>query len=71
VHAEANAIAYAARWGISLEGAELFTSASPCLACCQLIVNSGMVRVSYGKLFRETMGVELLIEAGIVVEQWA
>jgi hypothetical protein len=30
-----------------------------------------MVRVSYGKLFRETMGVELLIEAGIVVEQWA
>src|SRR5687768_9195248 len=35
VHAEANAVAYAARFGISLEGAELHSTDSPCLPCAQ------------------------------------
>lgn len=65
VHAEANVIAFAARWGISLEGAELFTTHSPCLTCAQLIVNSGIIRVVYGELFRTVEGLKLLEEAGI------
>lgn len=70
VHAEANVIAYAARWGIQLEGAELFTTHSPCVSCCQLIVNSGVTRVVFGELFREADGLFLLQGAGIVVEQF-
>ena len=69
VHAEANVIAYAARWGIKLEGAELFTTHSPCLACCQLIVNSGVSRVVFAQLFREAEGLWLLKSGGIIVEQ--
>jgi dCMP deaminase len=69
VHAEANVIAYAARWGIWLEGAELFTTHSPCLSCCQLLVNTGISRVVFEVLFREAEGLDLLIEAGIMVEQ--
>ena len=45
VHAEANAIAYAARYGISLEGAELYSTFMPCLACAQLVINAGIQQI--------------------------
>ena len=40
VHAEANAIAFAARHGVRTEGAELHTTHSPCLTCAKLIINA-------------------------------
>lgn len=67
VHAEVNAIAYAARWGIRIEGADLFTTHSPCIACSQLIVNSGIVRVVYNHEFRETDGLDMLRSAGVIL----
>ena len=69
VHAEANVVAYAARWGIRLEGAEIFTTHSPCLTCCKLLVNTGISRVVFAELFREADGLNLLSSAGIEVEQ--
>jgi dCMP deaminase len=45
VHAEANAIAQAARTGTSIEGATIYTTASPCYDCLKLIINAGIVRV--------------------------
>jgi dCMP deaminase len=67
VHAEANAIAYAARWGIQIEGAELFTTFSPCLPCGQLIINSGITRVVYGGVHRDQRGLTLCELAGIKI----
>lgn len=67
VHAEANAIAFAAKHGVSLNGAELFTTLDPCLACAQLIVNAGIVRVVSGERYRNDDGPRLLRRAGIVV----
>jgi len=69
VHAEANVVAYAARWGIRLEGAEIFTTHSPCLSCCQLLVNTGISRLVFDALFREAEGIIFLQQAGIEVEQ--
>src|SRR5207248_3049822 len=43
VHAESNAIAFAAKHGISTTGAELFTTMTVCLNCAKLVVN-GPVR---------------------------
>jgi deoxycytidylate deaminase len=37
VHAEANAILQAAKNGVSLDGGELYTTASPCWNCFKLI----------------------------------
>lgn len=65
VHAEANAIAYAARYGIKVEGAELYTTFSPCLACGQLVINAGITRVFYGAYHRDQRGLELIRMAGI------
>lgn len=65
VHAECNAIAFAARYGISLEGAEMHTTDSPCLPCAQLMINSGIVRVRYLREYRRREGLELLRAAGV------
>jgi dCMP deaminase len=70
VHAEANAIAYAARWGIQIEGADLFSTCVPCLACAQLVINSGIHRVVAAAPYRDPAGEKLLISAGLEVVDW-
>ncbi|MFH1751325.1 MAG: dCMP deaminase family protein [archaeon] len=47
IHAEANAIAYASRMGVSLNGATLYTTLAPCFVCLKLLVNAGIKKVFY------------------------
>lgn len=70
VHAEAGAIAYAARAGVALEGSTLYCNYSPCLDCAKLIINSGIRRVVYEKAYRKTEGLRFLVEAGIAAAQY-
>ena len=65
VHAEANAIAFSARHGISVEGAHLYTTHLPCLGCSQLIVNAGIRQVTYQNDYRLRGGLYLLRQAGV------
>ncbi len=53
VHAEANAILQAAKNGVSIDGAEIYTTASPCWNCFKLIANAGIRRISFGEFYRE------------------
>lgn len=53
VHAEANAIAQAARNGVAIDGSTIYITASPCWSCFKLIANSGIVRVCYGEFYRD------------------
>jgi dCMP deaminase len=69
VHAEANAIAFAAKHGLRVDGATLHTTLSPCYACSQFIINAGLVRVVFNRPYRDPSGIDLLREAGITVEQ--
>lgn len=52
IHAEANAILWAGRSGISCEGADIYVTMSPCEDCCKLIVASGISRVFYQVEYR-------------------
>ena len=45
VHAEQNAIAQAARLGVSIEGGTLYCRMTPCRVCAMLIINCGIIRV--------------------------
>ncbi|MDR2007831.1 MAG: cytidine/deoxycytidylate deaminase family protein [Alphaproteobacteria bacterium] len=45
IHAEQNAIIYAARYGVSINGATLYCTMTPCPVCCMLIIASGIKRV--------------------------
>jgi dCMP deaminase len=47
VHAEQNAFITAARYGIHVEGATLYTTLSPCFGCLKEAVQAGVERVVY------------------------
>jgi len=49
IHAEKNAINFAARHGIALEGSELFCTYCPCYECAKDIIQAGIVRVVFEK----------------------
>lgn len=53
VHAETNAIAMAAKYGISLKEATCYTTASPCWPCFKMLINSGIRVVKYGEFYRK------------------
>jgi dCMP deaminase len=65
VHAEANAIIQAARNGVRIDGGEMYTTASPCWPCFQLIANAGLVRVYYGEFYRDERSLKVAREVGI------
>ena len=69
LHAEANALTKVAKSGNSAEGATLYVTASPCLECSKLIIQSGIRRVVYSDEYRLDDGIKLLRRAVIEVEK--
>lgn len=69
-HAEANAIAFAAKQGISTDGATLYVTVSPCDVCARLIIAAGIQAVEYTEEYRDPRGVKLLNQAGIPARYW-
>ena len=65
IHAEANAIIQAARNGVNISGAELYTTASPCWSCFKLIANSGIRRIYYGEFYRDERSLQVARQAGV------
>ena len=65
LHAEANAITKIARSSQNSDGATLYVTASPCIDCAKLIIQSGIRRVVYGEKYRLDDGIRLLQRAGI------
>jgi dCMP deaminase len=45
IHAEQNALIQASRVGVSLQGATLYCTMTPCYTCAKLIINAGIIRV--------------------------
>ena len=65
LHAEANAITKIANSSNSCEGATMYVTASPCIECAKLIIQSGIRRVVYSEKYRLEDGIDLLKRAGI------
>lgn len=64
-HSERNAIDWAARRGVALEGSQIHVTDSPCPACARSIVQSGIQRVVYDRPYREEVGLLVLQAARI------
>ena len=67
LHAEANAITKLARSSNNSDGSTLYVTASPCIECSKLIIQSGIKRVVYGEKYRLEDGLELLKRADIEI----
>ena len=66
VHAEANAIAQAAKHGIATDGATIYVTLEPCLACLKLIISAGIKEVFYETDFNS--GDKLLVRDAFVAD---
>ena len=64
-HAEANAIVQAAKNGVSINGSEIFVTASPCYNCFKLIANSGINKIYYDEFYRDDRIIKYASEANI------
>ena len=70
VHAEQNAIADAARRGVSVEGATAYVTHFPCIGCAKSLAASGVTTVKYHRDYHhDPLVVELLAEAGVQVSR--
>lgn len=76
LHAEQNAILYAAKNKITLEGATLFVTLSPCIACARIIFTTGIKKIFYLNSYAEYKGigsdegVEFLKKFGVDVQKY-
>jgi len=72
-HAEGNALAFAARYGVSTVGTTLYTTHSPCKMCAGLLISAGVVRVVYDLMYMTenlgASGLRWLEAGGVVVEE--
>lgn len=69
LHAESNAITKLAKSTQSSKGATMYITASPCLDCAKLIIQSEISRVVYGEFYKNNHGINLLESAGILVNK--
>ena len=68
LHAEQNAIIYAAKNGLSVDGCTLYVTTAPCSNCGKLIVNAGIKEVFYiSEYDRDPNGPNILRDLGLTV----
>jgi len=77
LHAEQNAILYAVKNNMSIEGTTLYVTLSPCIACARVIFSTGIRKVFYKNSYAEYKkiptdeGVEFLRKFGVEVIRYS
>jgi dCMP deaminase len=72
IHAEMNAIIWAARQGISIEGATIYVTLEPCSECSKNVIASGIKRIVYEKPYEHTHSEvisKFIKDNGVSIEQ--
>jgi len=68
LHAEQNAIIQAAKHGVRITGATLYTTHHPCSLCAKMAINAGVERIVCRKDYPDDLGRTLLASSGVQVE---
>jgi len=70
VHAEQNALVQAAKHGVAITGADLYTTHQPCVLCTKLLINAGIKRVIFTYSYPDQLAVSMAKEAGLNLEKF-
>jgi dCMP deaminase len=68
LHAEQNAIVQAAKHGVSIGGATLYTTHHPCSMCAKVAINAGIRRIVSGHDYPDDLGKTLLAQGQVQME---
>ncbi len=69
LHAEQNALLFAARSGEDMKGAVLYCTNQPCVVCAKMIIQSGIRKIIYKGVYPDKLSLDMLREAGIKLVQ--
>jgi len=70
VHAEQNAVTQAAYFGVSVDGATIYTTTYPCSMCAKILINAGIREIIYSEGYEDDLSKDLLKEAGITLREY-
>jgi dCMP deaminase len=71
IHAEAKAVAQAAKKGVSLDGAVVYVTCCPCINCAKILVKAGIKEVYFLDQHGDSGGRKILEISGVKVERIA
>jgi len=72
IHAEMNAIIWAAREGISIKDATIYVTLEPCSECSKNLIASGIKRIVYNKSYEHTdskLITQFIKDNGVQIDQ--
>ena len=70
VHAEQNAVVQAAYFGVSVDGASIYTTTFPCSMCSKILINAGIKEIIYNDGYPDELSRSLLDETNIIVREY-
>jgi len=71
LHAEQNAIIQAAKHGVRIDGATLYTTHHPCSICAKMAINAGVTRIVCREDYPDDLGKTMLRLGGVKLEVFA
>lgn len=69
IHAEINAIAQAAKNGVSIRDADIYVTHTPCIHCLKVLINTGIKRIFYEKAYKLHTVEDLLGPAEVLLQK--
>jgi dCMP deaminase len=69
IHAEINAIAQAAKHGVSIRDAVIYVTHTPCIHCLKVLVNTGIRTIRYEKPYKLHTVEDTLTATGVRLER--
>lgn len=69
IHAEINAIAQAAKNGVSIRDAAIYVTHTPCIHCMKVLINTGIKQIFYERDYKANTVRELLASTDVVIKK--
>lgn len=69
IHAEINAIAQAAKNGVSIRDAAIYVTHTPCIHCMKVLINTGIKHIFYERDYKANTVRELLASTDVVMKK--
>jgi dCMP deaminase len=70
LHGEQNAIIQAAKHGISIDGAMVYSTTQPCIICAKMLINAGIKELVFAESYPDELTEDMLHEAGVIVRRY-
>ena len=69
IHAEQQCLNKSCLEGVSTKNSKMWVTHIPCRHCCSNMIAAGVTQVTWQETYRDTSGLDLLKQAGIVTRQ--